>query len=65
MPHHQKKKGGDRKHGRAKIKCGVYTMLRKHERSHVRRLEKHIRLYKDTSPMAQEALERYRALIVR
>ena len=65
MPQHQKKKGGERKYGRALAKCKLYRMLRKHERSHVRRLERHIRRYKDTSPMAQEALERYRALIVR
>jgi len=65
MPQHHKKKGGERKYGRALVKCGVYRMLRKRERSHVRRLERHIRVYKDTSPMAQEALERYRALIVR
>lgn len=65
MPQHHKKKGGERKYGRAKTKCALYTMLRKRERSHVRRLERHIRVYKDTSPMAQDALERYRALIVR
>lgn len=64
MPQHHQKKGGERKYGRAKTKCGLYRMLRKHERSHVSRLERHIRLYKDSSPMAQEALERYRALIV-
>lgn len=64
MPQHRKKKGGEHKYGRALAKCGVYRMLRKHERSHVRRLERHIERYKDTSPMAQEALERYRALIV-
>ena len=64
MPQHQKKKGGERKYGRAKTKCGIYRMLRKRERSHVRRLERHIKLYKDTSPMAQDALKRYRALIV-
>lgn len=65
MPQHRQKKGGERKYGRAQAKCAVYRMLRKHERSHVRRLERHIRLYKDSSPMAQGALERYRALIVR
>ena len=64
MPQHQKKSGGDRKHGRCKIKCGVYRMLRKRERSHVRRIEKHMRVYKDDSDMAREALERYRSLIV-
>jgi len=64
MPQHHKKKGGERKYGRALAKCKLYRMLRKRERSHVRRLEKHIKLYKDTSPMAQGALERYRALII-
>lgn len=63
-PQHQKKSGGDRKHGRNKIKCGVYRMLRKKERSHVRRIERHMRIYKDDSPMVVEALDRYRRAIV-
>jgi len=63
-PQHQKKSGGDRKHGRNKIKCGVYRMLRKRERSHIRRIVKHMEKYKDNSPMAREALERYRLLTV-
>jgi len=63
-PQHQKKSGGDRKHGRNKIKCSVYRTLRKRERSRVRRIERHIERYKDSSPMATEALERYRRLIV-
>jgi len=57
-------KANARQHRTRHSKYGVYRMLRKHERSHVRRLERHIKLYKDTSPMAHEALERYRALIV-
>lgn len=63
-PQHQKKSGGDRKHGRNKIKCGVYRMLHKRERSHVRRIERHMERYKDNSPMVTKALERYRQLIV-
>ena len=61
---HKKKAGGDRKHGRAKTKCGVYRMLRKRERSRIKRIEKHIEKYKDNSDMAKEALERYRSLMV-
>jgi len=63
-PQHQKKSGGDRKHGRNKIKCGIYRMLHKRERSHVKRIWRHMEKYKDNSPMAREALERYRQLIV-
>jgi len=63
-PQHQKKSGGDRKHGRNKIKCGIYRMLHKRERSHIERIVKHMRKYKDDSPMAKEALERYRQLAV-
>lgn len=64
MPQHQKKSGGDRKHGRAKTKCGVYRMLHKHERSHVERIEKHMRVHKDNSDMVNNALAKYRSLIV-
>jgi hypothetical protein len=63
-PQHQKKSGGERKYGRNKIKCGIYRMLHKKERSHVRRIEKHMKRYKDNSPMVVEALDRYRRAIV-
>ena len=50
-------------HGRNKKKCDMYRMLRKHERSHVERIEKHMEKYRDNSPMATNALKKYRELI--
>jgi hypothetical protein len=56
--------GGPRTyHGRNKQKCDIYRTLRKHERSHVERIEKHIRIYKDKSKMAINALAKYREAI--
>jgi len=40
-------------------------MLHKKERSHVKRIERHMEKYKDDSPMAKEALERYRQLMIK
>ena len=47
------------KHGRAVSKCKMYTLLRRHERSHLRRLAKHQEVHKDFSPMVLNAIERY------
>jgi len=58
----QRKKGGERKYGRNKKKCELYRFLHKHERSHVRRILKHMKIYKDDSPMAKNALEKYQSL---
>jgi hypothetical protein len=49
--------------GRNKQKCDMYRTLRKHERSHVQRIEKHIKKYKDKSKMAINALVKYREAI--
>ena len=47
----QKKSGGARKYGRNKNKCAMYRMLHKHERSHVGRIEKHIKkIVKESFP---------------
>jgi len=62
---HQRKKGGARKYGRNEEKCAIYRMLHKRERSHVRRIEKHMKRYKDNSLMVVKALERYRQLITK
>lgn len=62
MPH-KKKSGGARKIGRNIAKGTKYRTLKKYERSHVRRIEKHIKKYKDTSPMPRLALEKYEALL--
>jgi len=58
-------KANARQHRTHQGKHGTYRMLHKHERSHIRRIEKHMKRYKDNSPMVREALERYRAQIVR
>ena len=62
-----RKKRGDkgkknRAFGRNKVKCAAYRAARKHEKSHLRRLERHLCKY-GPDPCAQEALERYRKLL--
>jgi len=65
MPKQQhKKSGGARKHGRNKDKGEKYRMLHKKEKSHIRRLEKHMKRYKDSSPMVRKALEKYEKLLI-
>ena len=56
-------KANARQHRNHQGKYGVYRMLHKHERSHIRRIEKHIKIYKDNSPMVKKALEKYRGMI--
>lgn len=56
--HRQGKK--NRKFGRNKIKCAAYKAARKHEKSHIRRIERHIVKYKDESDGAANALVRYK-----
>ena len=58
-----RKSGGDRKHDRNKKKCDVYRRMGKHEISHIRRITKHIKKYKDSSRMAKEALKKYKDLL--
>lgn len=59
------RRGGkkNRKHGRNEKKCEAYRFAKKHEKSHVRRLERHIRVYKDGSAMARNALEKYQRML--
>jgi len=59
----KKKSGGARKHGRDKDKGAKYRALKKHEKSHVKRIEKHVKIYKDNSSMPRIALKKYRDLI--
>ena len=49
--------------GRDTKKCAMYRMLRKRERSHVKRIEKHMRIHKDKSKMVTNALNKYRLAI--
>ena len=56
----QKKSSGNKKHGRNKIKGADYRKRGKRERSHIERIEKHIKKYGDTSPALQETLEKYK-----
>ena len=50
----------NRAHGRNKIKCAIYKAARRHEKSHIRRIERHIVKYKDGSECAASALARYK-----
>ena len=59
----RKKGKKNQKHGRNKKKCEKYRLLKKRERSHLRRLQKHQKLYKDFSPMVLVALKKYQALL--
>ncbi len=56
----RKSKSGAKKYGRGKKKCETYLRLRKREKSHIRRIERHMKKYKDDSLMAKRALEKYR-----
>lgn len=58
MANKQRKSGGDRKHGRNKQKCKAYKDLRKHERSHIKRISVHLTRHTGDEE-AKEALKRY------
>ena len=58
-----KKSSGTRKYGRNLDKCKRYSMAKKHEKSHLKRIEKHILAYSDESPMVKNALKKYRSLL--
>lgn len=58
VQHRQGKK--NRKFGRNKVKCAAYKAARKHEKSHIRRIERHIVKYKDESEGTANALRRYK-----
>ena len=55
------RKGGkkNRKFGRNLKKCARYKLEKRHEKSHRRRILKHIKKYKDDSTFVKEALARY------
>ena len=48
--------------GRNKVKCERYRRLHKREKSHIRRIERHVAKYKDHSPVVREALKKYKDL---
>jgi len=54
------KSGGARKVGRNREKCAKYRLMNKHEWSHINRIKKHMKKYKDTSSMIFGALERWK-----
>lgn len=58
-------KANARQHRSHQGKYGIYRMLHKYEKNHIRKIEKHMKKYKDSSPMVEKALGRYRAQIVR
>jgi len=49
----------NRKYGRNKIKCNRYRLEHRHEKSHIRRIRRHMAHYSDHSPAVVKALERY------
>ena len=60
MPEH-KKKSGTRKYGRNKDKCGAYLRERKHVKSHIKRLRRHVSRH-DGDNQAIEALRRFKGI---
>lgn len=58
-------KANARQHRTHEKKHSLYRFLKKHERSHVERILKHMKVHKDNSPMATNALEKYQSLIKR
>jgi len=59
--HHREGKK-NRKFGRNLLKCAAYKKARKHEKSHIARLERHIARHpRDLG--APEALRRFRSLL--
>ena len=60
LPHKAKGSKKGRKYGRNLKKCARYKLEGKHEKSHLRRILKHMKKYKDSSPFVLEALSRYR-----
>lgn len=59
----KKKSGGARKHGRNTAKGDKYRTLKKKEKSHLRRIKRHMEKYKDASSMVKKALEKYEELL--
>ena len=64
MAKSKRRKNGTKKYGRNKAKCEKYRRQKRHERSHVKRILRHIKKYKDSSPMAKNALEKYQKLLI-
>lgn len=56
-------KANQRQHSRHKARYEWYHRMKKRELGHIRRIEKHIKRYKDNSPKTQEALARYQILL--
>ena len=56
----RKSKSGVKKYGRNKTKCETYLRLKRREKSHIRRIERHMKTYKDNSPSVKVALAKYR-----
>lgn len=54
----------NRKHGRNKVKCEAYRREKRREKSHARRIEKHLKTYGYTDARAIEALKRFRASLL-
>jgi hypothetical protein len=55
----------NRAHGRNAIKCKAYAAARKHERSHLRRLLRHVKKYGSNDAVANAALARYEEALLK
>jgi len=61
----QLNKANQRQHLRHKKRYDFYRFMRKRERGHIKRIEKHLEVYGQNDKQAQKALERYRDLLRR
>lgn len=55
-------KSGTRKYGRNQMKCQIYRSQKKREKSHIRRINKHIK-HNPKDRQATKALARYEQLL--
>jgi len=56
-------KANQRQHRNHHLKYERYKILKKYERGHIERIERHMKRYKDNSPMVVNALEKYRVML--
>jgi len=63
MPRSKRRKNGNKKHGRNKVKASRYLSERKHIKSHIKRLERHLHVYGRADGCAVEALRRFGTLL--
>jgi hypothetical protein len=55
-------KRGVRKYGRNQAKCALYRSMKKREKSHIRRIEKHLKTHSNDRK-SKKALKTYKKLL--